>query len=117
MHFGVHHGICVCVQVVEYMLPIRMQSLSREDRQEECKALMTFSVLTSALPSQPKGSMGWTQECIRLFLAVRLQKVTVRSALFGVEVSELITLKSKPPWALWLLWFQQKAVGILQTRN
>lgn len=32
-----------------------MQSLSRKDRQEECKALMTFSVLTSALPNQPKG--------------------------------------------------------------
>lgn len=111
--------------VVEYMLPIRIQSLLQRVKQEELESppdVQRPSISrTSALPSQFRGSLrqipGYTRASCN---CDDLPKVTVCSVLFKVEVLELqmsISLKSKPLWALWLLWFQQKAGGFLQTGN
>lgn len=111
--------------VVEHVLPVRIQSLFHRDKQEELESppdVQRPSISrTAVLPGQSRGCMGWMPACTGAGCGSEdLPEVTVCSALFKVEVLELqtsITLKSKPLWALWLLWFQRKAVGFLQTGN
>lgn len=83
-----------------------------------------LTVLTSVrlqpLPANPKGLRVGYKSALCLALAARSPEshgvqCTRQGKALGLQTN--ITLKSKPPWALWLLWFQPQAVGFLQTRN
>lgn len=103
--------------------PYKRAASSHEDRQEEYKAVLMFSVLTSVgplpLPAIAKGPCV-AHECIRPGFGCEVPMKSLyaaRSSGWKSLAANDTSLKSKPPWALWLLWFQQMAVGFPQTRN
>lgn len=62
----------------------------------------------------------WSQECIRPDFgceALGRSPYAMRSPHWKSLGYKEVCLKSKPPWAQWLLWFRQKAAGFPQIRN
>lgn len=82
------------------------------------------SVLPSVWPlshsASPESPVGWSQECIRPDFgceALRRSPYAMWSPHWKSLSCNEVCLKSKPPWAQWLLWFRQKAAGFPQIRN
>lgn len=95
-----------------------------KERQEKQQSLAyvqcLYVAMTTVTPSHSEESMGWSQECLRPdFGHDVLRRSAYAMCPSGSKFlsCEGVCLKSKPPLAQWLLWFQQKAADFLRIRN
>lgn len=123
MGFEIYHGICLRVW---YYLSICYQQGCIHFSQGHVGGMMKPCLCPASLHqcdhchTQPLCRAQWVghRRTSGLTLAVKSLEVSIYCSLQVRRPSQQkVYLKSKPPWAQWLLWFQRKAAGFLLIRS